>query len=39
MDGRSIRLQRLIGDGRAVIVAIDHGLFDGPILGMMLNSL
>jgi 3-hydroxy-5-phosphonooxypentane-2,4-dione thiolase len=33
-DGRSIRLQRLMGDGRAVIIAIDHGLFDGPIAGM-----
>ena len=33
-DGRGIRLQRLMGDGRAVIVAIDHGLFDGPIAGM-----
>ncbi|MBN1393875.1 MAG: hypothetical protein JW959_02505 [Pirellulales bacterium] len=33
-DGRGIRLQRLMGDGRAVIVAIDHGLFDGPIPGM-----
>jgi 3-hydroxy-5-phosphonooxypentane-2,4-dione thiolase len=34
MDGRDIRLQRLVGDGRAVIIAIDHGLFDGPIPGM-----
>ena len=34
MDGRQIRLQRLFGDGRAVIIAIDHGLFDGPIPGM-----
>jgi 3-hydroxy-5-phosphonooxypentane-2,4-dione thiolase len=34
MDGRAIRLQRLMGDSRAVIVAIDHGLFDGPIAGM-----
>ena len=34
LDGRGIRLQRLMGDGRAVIVAIDHGLFDGPIAGM-----
>jgi DhnA family fructose-bisphosphate aldolase class Ia len=31
LDGRAIRLQRLMGDGRAVIIAIDHGLFDGPI--------
>lgn len=34
MDGREIRLQRLMGDGHAVIVAIDHGMFDGPIPAM-----
>ena len=34
MDGREIRLQRLFGAGRAVIIAMDHGLFDGPIPGM-----
>ncbi len=34
MDGREIRLRRLVGDGRAVIIAADHGLFDGPIPGM-----
>ncbi len=34
MDGRSIRLQRLVGQERCVIIAIDHGLFDGPIPGM-----
>ena len=34
LDGRGIRLQRLMGDGHAVVVAIDHGLFDGPISGM-----
>jgi DhnA family fructose-bisphosphate aldolase class Ia len=34
MDGREVRLQRLMGDGHAVIVAIDHGFFDGPIQGM-----
>jgi DhnA family fructose-bisphosphate aldolase class Ia len=34
MDGREIRLQRLMGDGRAVVVAIDHGMFDGPIPAM-----
>lgn len=34
MDGREMRLQRLMGDGHAVVVAIDHGLFDGPIPGM-----
>jgi DhnA family fructose-bisphosphate aldolase class Ia len=34
MDGRELRMQRLMGDGRAVIIAIDHGLFDGPIASM-----
>jgi len=34
MDGREIRLKRLFGAGRAVVIAIDHGLFDGPICGM-----
>jgi DhnA family fructose-bisphosphate aldolase class Ia len=34
MDGREIRLRRLLGDGRCVIIAMDHGLFDGPITGM-----
>ncbi len=34
MDGREIRLKRLFGDGRAVIIAMDHGMFDGPIAGM-----
>ncbi len=34
MDGREIRMRRLMGDGRAVIIAIDHGMFDGPIAGM-----
>jgi len=34
MDGREIRLRRLLGNGRAVIVAIDHGMFDGPIPAM-----
>lgn len=33
-DGRELRLQRLVGDGRAVIIAVDHGLFDGPIPAM-----
>ena len=33
-DGRQLRLQRLVGDGRAVIIAVDHGLFDGPIPAM-----
>lgn len=34
MDGRQIRLQRLFGRGRAVIIAVDHGMFDGPLPGM-----
>ncbi len=34
LDGRELRLQRLVGDGRAVIIAVDHGLFDGPIPAM-----
>ena len=34
MDGREIRLRRLTGEGRSVIIAIDHGMFDGPISGM-----
>jgi len=34
MDGREIRLRRLFGDGRAVVIAVDHGMFDGPIAGM-----
>jgi len=34
MDGREIRIRRLFGDGRAVIIAIDHGMFDGPIPAM-----
>ncbi len=36
MTGREIRLGRLFGeDGRAVIVACDHGMFDGPHAGMV----
>lgn len=34
MDGREIRLKRLMGSGKSVIIAIDHGLFDGPIPAM-----
>ena len=34
MDGRRIRIKRLFGRGRAVIIAIDHGMFDGPLPGM-----
>jgi DhnA family fructose-bisphosphate aldolase class Ia len=35
MDGREIKLKRLMGAGRAVVVAIDHGMFDGPIPAML----
>ena len=35
IDGREIRLQRLLGDGRGVIIAMDHGMFDGPIDGLI----
>ena len=34
LDGRAVRLKRLLGKGRAVVIAVDHGLFDGPIEGM-----
>lgn len=34
MDGRAIRMKRLFGQNRAVIIAFDHGLFDGPIPAM-----
>jgi class I fructose-bisphosphate aldolase len=35
MIGSRIRLKRLFGSGQnAVIVAIDHGMFDGPIAGL-----
>jgi len=34
MDAREIRLKRLFERGRAVVIAIDHGMFDGPIPGM-----
>ena len=35
MTGKEIRLQRLFSRGNAVIVAADHGEFDGPIAGMI----
>ncbi|NOY80416.1 MAG: hypothetical protein GXP31_05345 [Kiritimatiellaeota bacterium] len=36
MTGREIRLGKLFGDtGRAVVVACDHGMFDGPHAGMV----
>ncbi len=34
MNGKQIRLSRLFDGGNAVVVAIDHGEFDGPIAGM-----
>jgi DhnA family fructose-bisphosphate aldolase class Ia len=35
MNGKTIRIQKLFNRGKnAVIVAIDHGMFDGPIPGM-----
>lgn len=36
MNGKTLRLEKLFNKGEnAVIVAIDHGLFDGPIPGMI----
>lgn len=36
MTGRDIRLNRLFNNGEnAVVVAIDHGMFDGPLPGMI----
>ncbi len=35
MTGKDIRLKRLFSRGNAVIVAADHGEFDGPIAGMI----
>jgi len=34
MDDREIRLRRLSGRRNAVVTAIDHGMFDGSIVGM-----
>jgi DhnA family fructose-bisphosphate aldolase class Ia len=34
IDGRAIRIGRLMGEGRAVVIAVDHGMFDGPIPSM-----
>ena len=34
MDAREIRLRSLFDKGRAVVIAVDHGMFDGPIPGM-----
>jgi fructose-bisphosphate aldolase/2-amino-3,7-dideoxy-D-threo-hept-6-ulosonate synthase len=35
MTGKEIRLRRLFSQQNAVIVAADHGEFDGPITGMV----
>jgi DhnA family fructose-bisphosphate aldolase class Ia len=35
MSGKDIRFSRLFSRGNAVIVAADHGEFDGPIPGMI----
>jgi class I fructose-bisphosphate aldolase len=35
MSGKDLRLRRLFSRGNAVIVAADHGEFDGPIPGMI----
>ena len=35
MTGREIKLKRLFSQGKAVVVAADHGEFDGPIPGMI----
>ena len=33
--GKDIRMGKLFGDsGKAVVVACDHGMFDGPHAGM-----
>ncbi|MBN1446180.1 MAG: hypothetical protein JW957_08775 [Candidatus Omnitrophica bacterium] len=34
MDGREIKIKKLFSKGNAVIIACDHGEFDGPIPGM-----
>ena len=35
MTGKEIRLNKLFSGGNAVVVAVDHGEFDGPIPGMV----
>lgn len=35
MDGREIRIRRLFSRGNPVVIACDHGEFDGPIPGMV----
>ena len=36
MNGKNLRIEKLFNKGKnVVIIAIDHGLFDGPIPGMI----
>lgn len=35
MTGKDIRIARLFSGGNAVVVAVDHGEFDGPLPGMI----
>ena len=35
MMGKRLRMERLFDGSNAVIIAMDHGLFDGPIPGMI----
>ncbi len=35
MTGEQIRLKRLFSSGNVVIVAVDHGLYNGPLAGMI----
>ncbi len=35
MNGKEIRIEKLFSRGNAVIIACDHGEFDGPIPGMV----
>jgi len=35
MNAVEIKMRRMLADGNAVIIACDHGEFDGPIPGMV----
>jgi predicted phospho-2-dehydro-3-deoxyheptonate aldolase len=35
MDGKTIRMNRILESGRAVIVPMDHGVSEGPIEGLV----
>ena len=35
MIGEELRLSRLFGQGNAVVVAVDHGLYNGPLPGLL----